>query len=67
MADRRNIVARCTFLVVGLNNLNDAAHSMVLSIRFDCLKISQTEVGVNLKVNWLYVIWHIFYDENKAR
>ena len=27
--------------------------SMVRSIRFDCLKISRTEVAVNLEVNWL--------------
>ena len=50
-----NIVARCKFLVASLYNVNDAAHSMARSIRFDCLKISQTEVGINLEVhaNWL--------------
>ena len=48
------MVARCRFLV-GLNNFNDAYHSMALSVRFDCLKISQTEVGINLEVNWLCV------------
>ena len=47
------MVARCRFLVTGLNNFNDACHSMALSVRFDCLKISQTEVGINLEVNWL--------------
>ena len=46
------MVARCRFLV-GLNNFNDAYHSMARSVRFDCLKISQTEVGINLEVNWL--------------
>ena len=34
----RNIVIRCKFLVVSLYNVNDAAHNMVQSIRFDCLK-----------------------------
>ena len=34
-----------------LYNANDAAHSMAQSIRFNCLKISQTEVGINLEVN----------------
>ena len=29
------IVARCKFLVTSLYNVNDAAHSMALSIRFD--------------------------------
>ena len=51
----RNIVARCKFLVASLYNVNDAAHSMVQSIRFDCLKISRTEVSINLEVNWLCV------------
>ena len=51
-----------------LYNVNDVAHSMARSIRFDCLKISWTEVGINFKVNsFVYVIWHIFYDESKAR
>ena len=52
------MVARCRFLVTGLNNFNDAYHSMALSVRFDCLKISQTEVGINLKVNWL-CLWDL--------
>ena len=47
------IVTRCKFLVASLYNVNDAAHSMVLSIRFDCLKISWTKVGIILEVNWL--------------
>ena len=33
----RNIVARRKFLVASLYNVNDAAHSMARSIRFDCL------------------------------
>ena len=41
------------FLVTSLYNVNDAALSMVQSIRFDCLKILWTEVGINLEVNWL--------------
>ena len=65
-----NIVARCKFLVASLYNVNDAAHSMARSIRFDCLKISQTEVGINLEVhaNWLCLcdLAH-FYDKSKAR
>ena len=35
----RNIVARGKFLVASLFNVNDTAHSMAQSIRFDCLKI----------------------------
>ena len=46
----RNIVAGCKFLVASLYNVNDAIHSMVISIKFDCL---QTEVSINLEVNWL--------------
>ena len=50
----RNIVARCKFLVAILYNVNDTAYSRVRSIRFDCLKISRTEVGMNImEVNWL--------------
>ena len=49
----RNKATRCKFLVASLHNVNDAALSMVQSIRFDCLKILWTEVGVNLEVNWL--------------
>ena len=50
-----NIVARCKFLVASLYKVNDSAHSMARYIRFDCFKISQTEVGINLEVhaNWL--------------
>ena len=40
-------------LVASLYNVNDAAHSMVQSITFDCLKTLQTEFGTNLEVNWL--------------
>ena len=46
------IVARCKFLVASLYNVNDAAYSMAQSIRFDCLKILQTEDSINLEVNW---------------
>ena len=46
----RNVVARFKFLDAGLYNVNDATHSMVISIRFGCL---QTEVSINLEVNWL--------------
>ena len=49
----RNKATRCKFLVASLHNVNDAALSMVQSIRFDCLKMLWTEVGVNLEVNWL--------------
>ena len=38
------------FLVASLYNVNDTIHSMVISIRFDCL---QTKVSINLEVNWL--------------
>ena len=47
------MVARCRFLVASLFDVNDAAHSMAQAIRFDCLKISRTEVSINLEVNWL--------------
>ena len=49
----RYIVVRFKFLVASLYNVNDAAHSMVQSITFDCLKILVTEFGINLEVNWL--------------
>ena len=42
-------------LVGSLYKVNDAAHSAVRSIRCDCLKISRTEVGINLEVNWLWL------------
>ena len=42
------LATRCRFVVTSWNNLNDSAHSMAWSIRFDCLKISETEVGINL-------------------
>ena len=35
-----------------LYNVNEAAHGMARSIRFDCLKILRTEVGINLEVKW---------------
>ena len=40
---------------------------MVQSIRFDCLKISQTEVSINLEVNWLSVcdLAHFFMTKAK--
>ena len=47
------MVARCKFLVASLFDVNDAAHGMAQSIRFDCLKIFRTEVSINLEVNWL--------------
>ena len=46
----RNIVTKCKFLVASLYNVNDTTHSMVRSIRFDCLKISWTKVGMNMEV-----------------
>ena len=46
------IVARCKFLVASVYNVNYTAHSMVQSIRFDCLKMLQTEDGINLELNW---------------
>ena len=44
-----------------------ATHSMVQSIRFDCLKISRTEVSINLEVNWLSVcdLAHFFMTKAK--
>ena len=62
-----NIVTRCKFLVVSLYNVNDAAHNMGQSIRFDCLKISRTEVSINLEVNWLSVcdLAHFFMTKAK--
>ena len=40
---------------------------MVQSIRFDCLKISRTEVSINLEVNWLSVcdLAHFFMTKAK--
>ena len=68
MTDWGNVVGRCKFLVASLFDVNDATHSMAQSFRFDCLKISQAEVSINLEVNWLcHAIWHIFYDQSKAR
>jgi len=49
----RNTVVRCKFLVASLYNVNEASHSMTRSIRFHCLKISRTEVGINWELNWL--------------
>ena len=44
------------------------ACSMAWYIGSDCLKMSRTEVGINLEVTgFVYAIWHIFYDESKAR
>ena len=66
----RNIVARCKFVVVSLYNVNYAAHSMVQSIRFHCLKISRTEVSINLEVNWICVcnLAHFLWrKQNKVR
>ena len=51
MTNWRNIVAN-------LYNVNDAAHSLARSVKCDCLKISQTEVGINLEVNWL-CLWDL--------
>ena len=70
MTNWRNIVTRCKFLVVSLYNVNDAAHNMGQSIRFDCLKISRTEVSINLEVNWLSVcdLAHFFWrKQSKVR
>ena len=43
--------------------------SIAQSIRFDCLKISWTEVGTILGINWIRLcdLAHFFYDESKAR
>ena len=46
----RNIVTKCKFLVASLYNVNDTTHSMARSIRFDCLKISWTKVGIDMEV-----------------
>ena len=35
----RNVVTKCKLLVASLDNVNATTHSMVRSIRFDCLKI----------------------------
>ena len=62
-------MARCKFfLVASLYNVNDAAHSVARSVRFDCLRISRTEVSINLEVNWLCLcnVAH-FFHESKAR
>ena len=67
MTNWRNLVTRCKFLVASLYNVNDAAHTMVQSVRFDCLKISRTEVSINLEVNWLCVcdLPHFFMTKAK--
>ena len=46
----KNIVARCRFLVPSLNNLNDTAHSMARSIRFDCLIVCSSPEVNNVKL-----------------
>ena len=38
------LVARCKFLVPSLYNVNHAAHSMALSIRFDVWKYSRQKL-----------------------
>ena len=51
----RLLATNCRNIVTSLYNVTDTAHSMVPSIRFDCLKKSQTEVDINnyyLEVNW---------------
>ena len=63
----RNIITRCKFLVASLYNVNDAAHSLVRSIGFDWLKISRTEVGLNLEVNWLCLCNLAHFLEQKQR
>ena len=40
-------------IVTNLYNVNDAAHSLARSVKFDSLKTFQTEVGINFEVNWL--------------
>ena len=72
MNNWRNIVARCKFLVASLYNVNDAAHGIARSISFDCLKISPTEVGINLEINWpLCMRFGIFFmtkaEQNKMK
>ena len=49
--DWKNVDGRCKFLVTSLFDVNDATHSMARSFRFDCLKISQAGVSINLEVN----------------
>ena len=39
------IVARCKFLDTSLYNVNDAAHSMALSIKFDFWKYNRQKLG----------------------
>ena len=65
----RNIVARCKHLVASLYKVNDAAHSMARPIRFDCLKTSQTEVSINLEVNWLCLcdLAHLKVKQDKMK
>ena len=62
----RNVVAGSKFLVASLYNVNDAIHSMVISIRVDCL---QTKVSINLeeKLALFMRFFHIFFDESKVR
>ena len=60
----RNVVARCKFLDASLYNVNDATHSMVISIGFDCL---QTEVSINLEVNWLCLCDFFTFFMTKAK
>ena len=48
-------------LVASLYNVNAAAESTTRSIRFDCLKILRTEVGINLEVNWLFMRFGTFF------
>ena len=60
----RNVVARCKFLDAGLYYVNDATHSMVISIRFGCL---QTEVSINLEVNWLCLCDFFTFFTMKAK
>ena len=49
----RNIAATCKFSVASFHHVNYTAHSMAQSIRFDCLKISQAGVSINLGINYV--------------
>ena len=55
-------------IVTNLYNVNDAAHSLARSVKFDSLKTFQTEVGINFEVNWLCLnedLAHFFMTKAK--
>ena len=54
------IVARCIFLVPSLYNVNHAAHSMALSIKFDVWKYSRQNLVYFWKLTgFVYAIRHM--------